>query len=62
MLFQYLIFLLVTCNCAPHYVKSIFGHPGTDEVENEFVDGFEILERNLPKPTKKHIKEEHFSS
>ena len=30
---------------------SLFGHPGTDEVEIDYVDGFEILETNIEKPT-----------
>ena len=57
-----LSFLVVKCNCRESYVKSIFGHPGTDEVENEWVDGFEVLQTGLPIPKRKHIKEAHYTN
>lgn len=40
--------------------RSKFGAPGVDEVENEYVQGVEILERNLPKPSVKRVSEGNF--
>ncbi|OHS97184.1 hypothetical protein TRFO_36640 [Tritrichomonas foetus] len=47
--------------CSEDYVRSLFGAPGRNEVEVEYVDGFEVLERNLQKPKLKHIKEAKFT-
>ncbi|OHT16568.1 hypothetical protein TRFO_13172 [Tritrichomonas foetus] len=47
--------------CSDDYVRSLFGAPGRDEVEIEYVDGFEILERNLPKRPLRHIREAKYT-
>ncbi|OHS92884.1 hypothetical protein TRFO_12263 [Tritrichomonas foetus] len=70
----FLSILLALINCSDdldkNYVRSIFGHPGTDEVTADIVYGFKILQRGLEKPnttilpqgkfTKDHIKPEDY--
>ncbi|OHT11175.1 Immuno-dominant variable surface antigen-like protein [Tritrichomonas foetus] len=61
-----LILLWFTClikseGTKPEYLHSIFGAPGKEEVVIDYVDGIEILERNLPKPKLKHIREAHYT-
>lgn len=59
----YLTLLLFSCNCEkPSYIKSIFGSPGKDEVENEYIDGIEILETGLSHPSTVSIYNKGFSS
>lgn len=41
----------------PDFVTSKFGHPGVDDIVIEHSDGFEILERNLPKQETKPLSE-----
>lgn len=56
------LFLVIAGNSKPSYARSLFGHPGTDEVENEWVDGIEILQRGLPIPNRNHIKNAHYTA
>lgn len=59
----YFSFLLILCICEkPTYIKSIFGAPGTDEIENEYIDGVEILETGLNHPNTVSIYNKGFSS
>lgn len=45
------IFLLLSFSFSKEsYERSLFGAPGTDEVHNEFVDGFEVIQRGLKHP------------
>ncbi|OHS96152.1 hypothetical protein TRFO_37662 [Tritrichomonas foetus] len=54
---MFLIFYLISSVVsADNFERSVFGSPGREEVHNQYVDGFEILERNLPKPALRHIK------
>lgn len=51
------IFLLLSFTLSKEsYERSIFGHPGTDEVHNEFVDGVEVIQRGLRRPTLNYSK------
>lgn len=52
----------IICNCTkPSYVKSIFGAPGSDEVENDYIDGIEILQTGLPHPNPQSIYNKGFT-
>lgn len=51
-----------TIFCKESYERSIFGHPGTDEVHNEFVDGFEVLQTGLPHPKLNPVRNGKYSS
>ncbi|OHT13970.1 hypothetical protein TRFO_15741 [Tritrichomonas foetus] len=63
MLFIHLFLSLITCtDDSSNYIRSIFGAPGVDEVEIDIVDGFEVIETGLPKPTTKHIWEGRFTT
>ncbi|KAK8876261.1 hypothetical protein M9Y10_006456 [Tritrichomonas musculus] len=57
------IFLLLSFSFSKEsYERSLFGAPGTDEVHNEFVDGFEVLQRGLTHPKLNHVKNGKYSS
>lgn len=56
-------YLIIVNICSkPSYYRSMFGHPGTDEVENEYVDGIEIFETGLPHPQLKPVSEGKYTS
>ncbi|KAK8892594.1 hypothetical protein M9Y10_029833 [Tritrichomonas musculus] len=55
-------FLSILSNSEQSYVKSIFGHPGVDEVEHDLIDGFEVLQTGLPKPQKKSLYNKGFTA
>lgn len=52
-----IVTLTLLASCRQEYETSIFGHPGVDDVVIDYVDGFSILERNLPKKPTKPIRE-----
>ena len=56
-------YLIIVNICSkPSYYRSMFGRPGTDEVENEYIDGIEILERGLTHPPLKPVSEGKYTS
>lgn len=61
-LISFLFLISFTKSAAPSYVKSIFGAPGIDEVENEYIDGIKILDENVAKQTTTLIPDKEFSS
>lgn len=61
-LFFLLYIIHISNSATPSYIRSIFGHPGTDEIENEYVDGIEILETGLPHPKLTPVSEGHYTS
>ncbi|OHT06938.1 hypothetical protein TRFO_24897 [Tritrichomonas foetus] len=64
MLFLSLFLHLLSCadDSQKNYVRSIFGHPGTDEVDADLVHGFEVLQRGLSKPTTTLLPEGRFTT
>ncbi|OHS99001.1 hypothetical protein TRFO_34611 [Tritrichomonas foetus] len=55
-------YLTKSASTKPDYLHSVFGAPGKDDVVADYVDGIEILERNLSKPVHRHIRYANYTS
>lgn len=62
MFLSFFYILIIKICSKPSYYRSMFGRPGTDEVENEYIDGIEILERGLTHPPLKPVSEGKYTS